>query len=321
MEDARKAGEANAERLSALAKRIGQDTAKLQRMFVLERFLARLQVGPHHDLFAVKGGFLMMVYGAGICRPTEDVDLSRIGEACPEEWIRQVVAEVAAARSPEKEDGVAFDLSQMKVQPITGTGNAGKIDFGLKITFPASVGRARCKVVLDLCGGNPIVPGVVMKEIPSLLPKEFSPLLMPCYPLEMVIAEKLHAMEWFGADNTRVKDFHDIVRLIEGNSVDGAGLAAAIGAVWAHWGSFHHTATEMAEGRGLSEAYAFDMQDRWDAWASDFRIVGMPTDFGEVVAEVREFSAPALDAVAAGEEFPMEWTPDGGWHPKHGWKM
>lgn len=320
MEDAGKAGQANAERLSALAKRIGQDTAKLQRMFVLERFLARLQFGPHRDLFAAKGGFLMMVYGTGLTRPTEDVDLSRIGDACPEDWIRGMVADVAETPSPGKEDGISFDLSQFKVQPITGTGAAGRVDFGLKVSFPGSVGKARCKVVLDLCGGNPIVPGAVMKEIPSLLPKEFPPLLMPCYPVEMVIAEKLHAMEWFGADNTRVKDFHDIVRLIEANAVDGGDLVAALRAVWRHWGSVHRPVAEMAAGRGLSDDYAEGMQERWDDWLAEFRIKGMPRDFAEVVAGVRDFAGPVLDAVSAGEDFDMDWTPDGGWTRGQGWK-
>lgn len=321
MEDARKAGDANAERLSAIAKRIGQDTAKIQRMFVLERFLARVQAGEHRDLFAVKGGFLMMVYGTGFTRPTEDVDLSRIGEACPETWIRSVVADVAAKPSPTKDDGVSFDLANLKVTPITGTGEAGTMDFGLKVSFQGNVGKARCKIVLDVCGGNPIVPCVAIKEVPSLLPKEFPPLSIPCYPLEMVIAEKLHAAQWFGIDNTRVKDFHDIATLIDGNCIDGAGLAAAIRAVWLHWGSIHHSGAEMAAGRGLSEDYAFNMQDRWDAWLDDFRIKGMPEDFTEVVAKVRNFATPLLDAVAAGEGFEMDWISEGGWNSKHGWTM
>lgn len=313
MEDTKKAGDANAERLSALAARIGQDTAKIQRMFVLERFLARVQLGEHRDVFAVKGGFLMTVYGGGFTRPTEDVDLSRIGEACPEAWIRSVVAAAAAMPSPTKEDGVVFDLATLKTTPITGTGDAGTMDFGLKVSFQGSVGKARCKVVLDVCGGNPIVPGVVMKEIPSLLPKEFPPLSVPCYPLEMVIAEKLHAAQWFGVDNTRVKDFHDIAKLIEENGVEGSGLAAAIRAVWTHWGSVHRSGQDMAKGRGLSDGYAFNMQDRWEAWLADFRIRGMPSDYADVVAKVRDFAAPALDAVAAGEEFGMDWIPGEGW--------
>lgn len=316
-DEARKVGEANAERLSALAKRTGQDTGKLLRMFVLERFLARMQSGPHRDLLAVKGGFLMAVYGGGFTRPTEDVDLSRIGDACTEDWIKAVVAEVVSTPAPTKEDGVSFDLSCLKAVPITGSG----MDFGLKVTFQAAIGKSRCKVVLDVCGGNPIVPGPVLREVPSLLPKEFPPVALPCYPLELVIAEKLHAAEWFGLDNSRVKDFHDIAKLAETNVVDGAALTGAMRAVWSHWGSTHRTAAEMAAGEGLSEDYAEAMQDRWEAWLADFRIVGMSTGFGEVVGKVRDFAAPVLDAVAAGEEYPMEWTPEGGWTPKLGWTI
>jgi predicted nucleotidyltransferase component of viral defense system len=317
LEDAGKAGQANAERLSALAKRIGQDTAKIQRMFVLERFLARLQAGSHRDLFAVKGGFLMAVYGGGFTRPTEDVDLSRIGDACPEDWIKAVAADVVSTPAPAKEDGVSFDLSCLKAVPITG----GGMDFGLKVSFQATIGKSRCKVVLDVCGGNPIVPGPVMREVPSLLPKEFPPVTLPCYPLELVIAEKLHAAEWFGPDNSRVKDFHDVAKLVEMNVVDGAALAEAMKAVWGHWGSVHRTAAEMEAGEGLSDDYAFAMQDRWEGWLSEFRIVGMPTDFAEVVAKVRDFAGPVLDAVAVGEEFPMDWTPEGGWTPKPAWTI
>lgn len=321
MEGTRKAGDANAEKLSALAKRIGQDTTKIQRMFVLERFLARVQAGQQRDVFAVKGGFLMTVYGGGFTRPTEDVDLSRIGEACPEAWIRSVVADIAATPSPTKDDGVSFDLANLKVTPITGTGKAGTMDFGLKVSFQGNVGKARCKIVLDVCGGNPIVPGVVRKELPSLLPKEFPPLSIPCYPLEMVIAEKLHAAQWFGIDNTRVKDFHDVAMLIDGNCINGAGLAAAVRVVWANWGSVHHSGAEMAKGRGLSDDYAFNMQDRWEAWLTDFWIKGMPDDFAEVVAKVRDFAGPALDAVAAGNDFALDWTPEEGWSPRVGWTI
>jgi hypothetical protein len=41
----------------------------------------------------------------------------------------------------------------------------------------------------------------------------------------------------------------------------------------------------------------------------------MPTDFGELVAKVREFVGPVLDAVAAGDDFTMAWTPGHGWTP------
>lgn len=190
-----------------------------------------------------------------------------------------------------------------------------------EVSFQGNVGKARYKIVLDVCGGNPIVPEVVRKEVPSLLPKEFPPLSIPCYPLEMVIAEKLHAAQWFGIDNTRVKDFHDVAMLIDGNCIDGAALAAAVRAVWANWGSVHRSGTEMAKGRGLSDDYAFNMQDRWEAWLADFRIKGMPDDFAEVVAGVRDFAGPVLDAVSAGEDFDMDWTPDAGWRAKCGWTI
>ncbi len=55
------------------------------------------------------------------------------------------------------EDGVAFDAAAAGAQPIRPDDLYG----GVRVTGPATIGRARVKLALDVNFGDPISPGVV----------------------------------------------------------------------------------------------------------------------------------------------------------------
>jgi len=96
-----------------------------------------------------------------------------------------------------------------------------------------------------------------------------SSLIVKCYPMEFVFAEKLETTIYRGAGNTRMKDFHDLYTLANsGEMLNEEDAAKAIGLVFEHrktplqlpvrfnpsalkvlqkyWGRYHQTATASA---------------------------------------------------------------------------
>ncbi len=61
----------------------------------------------------------------------------------------------------------------------------------------------------DLGIGDPVTPGPKKMNIPSLLPKS-EEISWSVYPVETIIAEKLHALIAHGNINSRSKDVHDL---------------------------------------------------------------------------------------------------------------
>ena len=57
--------------------------------------------------------------------------------------------------------------------------------------------------------GDPITPGPQKKNTPSLLDRN-EQISWSVYPIETIIAEKLHALISHGDENSRSKDVHDL---------------------------------------------------------------------------------------------------------------
>lgn len=288
-------------RLKNLSRETGVDMPSLLRRYVQERLLYRVSVSGHSDRFALKGGLLLAAYNAGsLTRPTEDIDFNGMGEGGNIEELKEMLVSVLEASMHD--DGVEFDLGSMAV----AKDRTGIIPGG-KITMRAKVGSAIVDLRVDVGFGNPVTPGTKFIIFPSLLP-EISPIPNAnAYPLETVIAEKLHAMAQFGIRNTRVKDYYDILMLSRQHTFDGDVLADAIA------NTFSHQQREIAESLpGLGEGFVDAAGSMWK------RFVGkLPANPGiglsEAVTEVSTFVSPALEEARTGARSSSEWSPDAGW--------
>jgi hypothetical protein len=89
------------------------------------------------------------------------------------------------------------------------------------------LGKARIPVQIDIGFGDPVVPGPIPVRLPAFL--DLPPAELQGYSRESLIAEKLQAMVYLGALNSRMKDFYDIWLLASHFNFDGAMLARAIG--------------------------------------------------------------------------------------------
>lgn len=289
-------------RLKNLSREIGVDMPSLLRRYVQERLLYRVSASGHADRFVLKGGLLLAAYGGGdLSRPTEDIDFNGLGEGGSVEELRAMLVEVLSEPSPA-DDGVEFDLSSMTVaKDRTGIVPGGKI------VMAARVGSARVNLRIDVGFGNPVTPGVKVIEFPSLLSNVAPTPSTGAYPLETVIAEKVHAMAQFGVMNTRVKDYYDILLLSRSHAFEKDLLADAITNTFAH--QRRAVDPEMPGlGRGFVEASA----SAWKKFTAKLRS-DVPADLGEAVEEISAFLVPALESARSGVRDGSYWEPGEGW--------
>jgi len=101
--------------LQNLARRQGRQTQTLMVIYVLERFLARLEVSGYADRFVLKGGMLLAAWDAR--RATVDADFLARHLNLDEESILRRVIEIAALPAPVEDRHPPSSTTQ----PCSGT--------------------------------------------------------------------------------------------------------------------------------------------------------------------------------------------------------
>jgi len=162
---------------------------------------------------------------------------------------------------------------------------------GLAQSVHARVGAARLTVQVDIGIGDAVTPAPEWLEYPSLL--DLPRPRLRAYPRETVLAEKLHAMVYFGAHTSRMKDYFDVHALLREEEMDTDRLARAIAA------TFRRRRTDLPEGvpAALGDEFAADAakQAQWRAFLRKNRIDAPTLDV--VVAEIRaRLAAPLAQA-------------------------
>lgn len=299
-------GESVQARLKNISREQGTDMVTLLRRFVQERMVYRLAVSEHADSFVLKGGLLLTAYNEGYpLRPSDDVDFNGLDENGTVDDLRDILAEVLTLDIAD--DGVTFDVSAMRaVKDRTGIVPGGKI------VVPARIGSAKVDLHVDVGFGNPVTPRSTLIELPSMLDGMVPRPVMNGYPLETVIAEKLHAMAQFGQMSTRIKDHFDIFRLMATQKFDGDLLADAIET------TFEHQQRVIPERfTCLSPAFANANEGKWKTFLTKIAAEHVP--FSIVTSEIEAFVAPVIadvkDATRSGAIWRAgEWE---GYNPTH----
>jgi Nucleotidyl transferase AbiEii toxin, Type IV TA system len=304
--DIKHIAESTRDRLRSAGRNQGVDTRHLEMRFVYERFLDRLTRSPHKDEFILRGGMLIVDLIGGFARPTEDMDAHISRTLTPEEALAFVKS--VCATPPGCEDGLIFDPSQIKMQTII----EGRLP-GLRVSFTArwvnaSSSREVIPVRLDLAWEElPLAP--VIREITPTLPRNFDAVVVPTYPWEQVLAEKLHALVRHGAGTTRMKDFYDLVMIARYAELDMSKASEAIYHTFEGWeASVPHT-PEVFEKfyPPLGESY-------WQRFvASKQGVKGAPKTLEQAIAEISPLILPLTAALSRGEKLEGKWTPKEGW--------
>ncbi|KPU98048.1 hypothetical protein APR50_05615 [Variovorax paradoxus] len=268
-------------RLLNIAKAQGVDFNQVLVRFALERMLYRLGESVHADRFVLKGALLFTLWYDMPHRATRDADLLGFG-ASDLASMAQAFRDIASVRV---DDGISFDPASIRVSEIRK--DAGYA--GARVLIDADVARARCKTQIDVGFGDAITPGPADAIYPVLIADLPAPRLRT-YPAYTVVSEKLHAIVVLGMTNSRLKDYLDLMVLLEREDLDDDMLANAIAATFMRRGM----AVPGSLPVGLSDEYAND-PSRQALWHAFLKKNDMPSrPLVDVVVLLRGRLGPAM---------------------------
>ena len=214
--------------LSKMARSQQKPFDRLLTIFLLERMVARLTSDPQLARCLVfKGGYVSIrVYDTK--RFTTDVDAIISGLER-----MNAIDRIKIQMAQPKGDATWFFFE--KEQELATQSDYG----GWRLTYRAGLGAqpeivSRSQLIhLDLGIGDPITPGPHQLETENILGSGSISWLV--YPVETIIAEKLHALLSRGSANSRARDIYDLSILL--GKADKKKLKAALAATFAYRGA------------------------------------------------------------------------------------
>lgn len=157
---------------------------------------------------------------------------------------------------------------------------------------------------VDIGFGDAITPAPETVTYPTLLDDLAAPSLR-AYPVYTVIAEKLHAMVVLGMNNSRMKDFFDLVVIARSSELDGHTLVDAIRATFAR----RNTSLPKSTPAALSTEFSSNAikAQQWQAFVTKSGLQWSSLE--DVVGALAVFLNPAIDACSFSHDFESQWNP------------
>jgi len=273
------------QRLLNYSKASGRPFAEVLQYYAMERFLYRLSVSPHVEMFTLKGALLLTAWQAPISRPTMDIDLlGRTDNAV--DTIVKLMREISQLEVAN--DGIVFDPTSFAGETIREDADYA----GVRTEFVGRVDNARVHMQIDIGFGDVMTPGPEKLNYPTIL--DFPAPMLSGYSRETVVAEKLQALVQLRLLNTRMKDYFDLWLLTRQPELNRKVLATAIKRTFANRG--------MEIDRdpiGLSPAFGNDpaKQTQWSAFLKRARLTEVPHSLAAVVKDLHEFFSTVLAQV------------------------
>ena len=291
------------DRLLARSRGTGEAFQFLLWRYVVERFLFRLSHSPYRDHFVLKGAMLFALWNESFHRQTQDIDFATYGNLETDDFL---TALQEVCRADVHDDGAVFHADQIRSSTIRGTTEQG----GSRFRFPATVGRARIIVQVDIGVGDSIQPPPVDAELRTLL--DGAACRVRAYPQEAVVSEKFHASVELGERTSRYKDFFDLYELARGFRFDGVRLVQAIVTTFEN----RRSPTDKDPLSLTSGFYTDPVRgDRWRAFLAKRGHLPAPMDFGAVGELIILFLASPWRALSRGGRFDSTWPAGGPWRP------
>ena len=294
-------------RLKNVARESNRPFAELLELYAVERFLHRLGRSPHRDHFVLKGALLLRQWLGAETRPTRDIDLLGPVDLGPER-LRELLGDLL--RLAVEDDGIEFSLDSIAVRPI----RAESTVLGLRAKFDAHLGPTRLRYQVDVGLGDAVFPETVELVPGGLLGMPMAS--VRAYTPYTTVAEKPEAMVTLGNANSRTKDYYDLLQLPRALAFDGATLVESIRRTFAR----RVTRIPAEPLEGLADAFARDPlhANRWRAFLGKNRLAVAEADLLGVVASIRRFAQPILDAAREDRPFRRRWPKGGPWREEGG---
>lgn len=282
------------ERLKNLRKSSGKTFDELLILYGIERLLYRLSVSEYRNRFILKGGALLYTLLENKARVTRYIDVLARRVHNSQDNIKEIMGSVCKI---EADDALRFDSGSIMVDDI-----AAEDDYhGVRFVIIAYLGKAKVHLQIDIGFSDIIYPAPKEIEYPSLLKLDAPKLLG--YPIEAVIAEKYEAMISLGRQNSRYKDFYDVLYLSKCYEMDGNILQQAL------ISTFQRRGTEFS--KNIYEiGYLEGKEKLWSAFKRRINSDSM-SSFAAVMDQIKMFMLPVQEACGEKIEFKKHWDGKG----------
>ncbi|MEN9610162.1 MAG: hypothetical protein RLZZ628_976 [Bacteroidota bacterium] len=175
--------------------------------YFIERLMYRLSVSSFQPHFCLKGGALLYAFDKEANRPTIDLDLLGLNLSNEQAHLKRIFQTLS--QIPCEADAVFFLKDSITTSEIQKEGRYA----GIRVKIDARLGNIRHFLQIDIGFGDVITPAPVEMSYPTLLPMPIPQII--AYSVETVIAEKFEAMIDLADQNSRMKDFYDVYKLLQ----------------------------------------------------------------------------------------------------------
>lgn len=282
-------------RLMNISRKTGRTMDSLLVTYGIERTVYRISVSRYVNNFTLKGGvFLYAMFHGGYSRATIDLDFLLEKLSNDEENMRRIFTEIF---SIESDDPLSYDLSSLKVSPITVLNEY----HGVNISVFAYLERTRIPISIDVGVGDVVSPCKVKMEFPVVL-GETRPIIY-AYSLDSCVAEKFEAVVSLGYDNSRFKDFYDLFVLAHSFDFDGEELKGAIQK------TFRNRGTDMKDIVAFEDEYSDDSLriTRWNAFIKKKKAM-INASLKETISTIRKFVGPVIESIENETHWSKHWS-------------
>lgn len=259
------------DRVKKIADQQGRTFGEIWQEVVLERWLARLAQSKYRKNFIFKGAMCLARY-VDLQRQTKDLDFLLKDLQGSIDNVKNYLGEVATISI---DDGFTFE--SLDVQLLSHTHMQYP---GYSVSVVAHLGKTRTKIFIDVGVGDAVKPTEITMR---LLGTDKAPLFekgieLWTYPVEYIFAEKLQTAVSRSQENSRMKDYHDLLCLIRNDVVDISLIKNAIGETFSNrgtaLGSIQIGEPEIATTQNYWNAYLRNLSgEAKEELSPDFKII------------------------------------------------
>lgn len=218
------------DRVKKIADQQGRTFGEVWQEVVLERWLARLAQSKYRKNFIFKGAMCLARY-VDLQRQTKDLDFLLRDLQGNIDDVKSYLGEVAVISI---DDGFTFESLDVQLLSHAHTQYPG-----YSVSVVAHLGKTRTKIFIDVGVGDAVKPTEITMR---LLGTDKAPLFekdieLWAYPVESIFAEKLQTVVSRSQENSRMKDYHDLICLMREDVVELPKLKKAIQATFANRGT------------------------------------------------------------------------------------
>lgn len=174
----------------------------LQR-FMFERILERISISKYNSNFILKGGLLLSAIFGINERSTKDIDTTIIGIDISKTEMVKILNEIL---NVDLNDGTTFNI--VNITDIREESEYG----GNKYNIIGKIENIKVQLEIDISTGDKVTPREMKYKYQSIF--ENKSIIINCYNLETILAEKLETILRRGKFNSRMKDYYDVYYIL-----------------------------------------------------------------------------------------------------------